>query len=462
MAKHWLLTKRGITRSVGVRFALVVLVLQVVVTSAVVVLVERTMWSNFERDQKATVFRFRDTLRSEFQVRGAEGLATLVNERVSDKYSSDIAVLLLAPNRKIIAGNLRAWPLAMPLQASWHRKTIRRIGAKHEQYMGFTTTQLPGNYILLSGAVVDTADRFAEMHKNTLALAVAISVPFAIVISIFAAWMVGRQLRHVGIAADALRRGDFSVRLPVSGSGDGFDLIAKLANVSIARTEAMVGELRLLSGGLAHDLRSPITRLRGTLERSLTQTDDDDARRALEKALAETDTLLAMLVTTLQISNAQANTSRDRFTLTDIGAILDDLVEIYGPSAEDSGFSIKAEAPAGLLVMLHRDLIVQALSSLIENALKYAAGGTAIMITAEESNDMLRLLISDNGIGIPEHRYDDARRRYGRLDASRHVPGSGLGLALVDAVARLHGGTMSFENNAPGLSILLTIPMTAD
>jgi signal transduction histidine kinase len=220
----------------------------------------------------------------------------------------------------------------------------------------------------------------------------------------------------------------------------------------------LVGELRLVTDGLAHDLRSPVTRLRSALERAAAEAHEPAVLAALERAGAEAESLMSMLTTALQISRAEAGIGRDRFEATDIGGLIDELVELYGPLAEEHGFELVAEAPKGLFRELHRELVGQALGNMIDNAIKYATGGNRILLFARPHRSGLSIGVCDNGPGIPVERHEDARRRFGRLDPARGTAGSGLGLALIEAVARLHGGHMQLLPAEPGLCVSIDLP----
>ena len=193
------------------------------------------------------------------------------------------------------------------------------------------------------------------------------------------------------------------------------------------------------------------------IERAIVETDDAVALAALERVSQEGETLLRMLSTALQISRAEAGIGRDRFSDVDLGAMLEDLAEIYGPLAEDKGFLLEAHAPAGLHARLHREFVSQAIGNLVENALKYASGGSSIVLSASEERGALLIAVADNGPGIPPAQREEALKRFGRLDPARHVAGSGLGLALVEAVARLHQGHIRLADNAPGLRVELLL-----
>jgi signal transduction histidine kinase len=458
MKRHWLFTWRGITRSVGVRFVAVVLLLQILVAVGTGVYAEREMWKRFERHEIVPVKRFRDSVLAQYKLAGIEGLRAYVKERVSTNYSDDVAIILAAPDGRILAGNMPHWPSHLIGDADWSTGTLRVKGSEVDQHMGLLITQLDGGYRLLTGKAVISEDRLIAAYARMIMLSVIIAIITSVLIAAIASWMIGRQLSGIVNLASRVADGDFSARLQPNGSGDRFDDLMRWINRTMDRLDTTVGELRLVGGGLAHDLRSPITRLRVTLERALSEVEEPKAIEAMNKMMVETDALLAMLAMALQISNAEAGANRDRFKPTDVASLLNDLAEIYGPLAEERGFTISVDAPADMEKLLHRELLGQALSNLIENALNYAYGGTRIMLVAMRQRNDVVISVSDNGTGIPEHRRDDARRRYGRLDTARQLPGAGLGLSLVEAVARLHGGEMALSDNAPGLIVSLTFP----
>ncbi len=251
--------------------------------------------------------------------------------------------------------------------------------------------------------------------------------------------------------------GDLSVRVPHDeDSNDAFSELAAAINLMLVRIEALVAELRVVTDSLAHDLRSPLTRLRATIDRAMRETDDEVALSALERVGAEAETLLAMLATALQISRAEAGIGRDRFVPTDLGRMIEDLAEVYGPLAEERGFTLSTEGEAHGVV--HRELVGQALANLVDNAMKYGRPGGIIRLSVHPTQGQVTLAVDDDGSGIPEAQRAEALRRFGRLDPARQPGGAGLGLALAAAVARLHGGTILLRDNAPGLSVRLELP----
>ena len=202
-----------------------------------------------------------------------------------------------------------------------------------------------------------------------------------------------------------------------------------------------------------------MARLKSTVERALTATRDNTALVALGKVSDEADSLLGMLTTALQISRAEAGIGRDQFSHFDAAAMLDDLAEVYGPLAEDRGFAIVCDAPETAPVFAHRELLGQAIANLIDNALKYAASGSALELGLTEHQAEIHISVADNGGGIPVDKRGEALRRFGRLDSARQAGGAGLGLSLVSTVAHLHGGGLALEDNQPGLRAILTMPI---
>jgi signal transduction histidine kinase len=220
-------------------------------------------------------------------------------------------------------------------------------------------------------------------------------------------------------------------------------------------------ELRLVTDGLAHDLRSPIGRLRSRIERALAV--DDDAQRdvLLAGVLEEADALTRMLTTVIEISRSEAMTGRKRFTRIDPSALVNELAEMYEPLAEEAGVRLRVRAAAGVPpIMGHRQLLAQAMSNLVDNALLHgASGGEVTLSAALAGQGMVRFGVTDGGPGIAAADHAEALRRFGRLDSSRSAPGAGLGLALASAVAHLHGGRLELADADPGLAATILLPL---
>jgi signal transduction histidine kinase len=248
--------------------------------------------------------------------------------------------------------------------------------------------------------------------------------------------------------------------VPLSGSRDAFDGLARQINRMFDRMAGLMEELRLLTDSLAHDLRSPVGRLRARVEAALATTDDSKRDLLLGGILQEADSLMRMLTTVLEIGRSEAMASRNQFEPLDPAGLIDELAEMYEPIAEEAGCTLRVEADSGLPVFTgHRQLLAQTLSNLFDNALKYACGGGAVVLFARVLDGQMRLGVADRGPGIAPADQAEARRRFGRLDSSRSTGGAGLGLALAEAVAHLHGGALELLDNGPGLRAVLVLPL---
>ena len=408
-------------------------------------------------EQKELVGGLRDDLVAGYREGGERQLIELIGARLQAIETEVPVILLIRGNGTILAGNLGGWPTVVPKPTTWKAVSLYRTSSDHPEPMGVISTPIGSGEFLLTGHVVDGSVRLKNLNREAMIGALLLAIPLALLLAVLLGRMINGRVRRIAATAEAVGAGDLSHRISLDGSGDSFDALGHGVNAMLDRIETLVGELRIVTDGLAHDLRSPITRLKSTLERAIINTHDPQAIAALQKVSAESDTLLAMLSTALQISRAEAGIGRERFIETDVAAMLADLVELYGPVAEEQGMVLSCNAPSELTVSLHRELIGQALGNLIENAIKYAQGGSKIALAAIATKDGVTLSVADDGPGILEARRTDALKKFGRLDPARTISGSGLGLTLVEAVARLHGGDIALEDNAPGLKVVLTI-----
>jgi len=288
--------------------------------------------------------------------------------------------------------------------------------------------------------------------------ALLLAVPLALLGAIVATRVITVRVERIAETARRVGMGELSLRVPVEpGVRDAFAELSGTINLMLGRIETLVTELRVVTDSLAHDLRSPLTRLSATIDRASRETDDEVALSALERVGSEAETLLAMLTTALQISRTEAGIGRDRFVATDLGEMIGDLAEVYGPLAEERGFTLSADGGAHAVV--HREMVGQALANLVDNAMKYGRPGGAIRLSVRETAQAITLAVDDDGPGIPVDQRGEALRRFGRLDPARQPGGAGLGLALVAAVAHLHGATLELGDNAPGLSVRFVLPV---
>ncbi|MCW3836297.1 sensor histidine kinase [Sphingomonas canadensis] len=316
-----------------------------------------------------------------------------------------------------------------------------------------------GAHWLVSGRMLDDWERAQRAIERALLLAVALAVVLGIAGGFVLARYVARRLDRIAGAVDAVAAGDLGRRVEASG-GDAFDRLGLRINGMLDRIDRLMAELRVVTDSIAHDLRSPIARLRSRAEAALAAEDPAQRDTALAGLVTETDLVMRMLAVLLEISRTEA-ASREALAPADPAALIEEIAELYAPVAEEAGMDftvdIAAHPPS---VPLHRELMGQALANLIDNAMRHAAAGGGIALSLAVAPGALRITVADRGPGIAQEQRAEALRRFGRLDSARSLPGAGLGLALVEAVVRLHGGTLELGDNAPGLAATLVLPVS--
>jgi signal transduction histidine kinase len=444
-------------RSTIARFILLAFVLQFAVTGGALLFVQQASQHRLAVEQRELVGELRDELVAAWRGGGEDELLRLIRARLSTTHGAVAVILYARPDGTPVAGNIGAWPTVIAPRTPWRVIDLYRTDNDRPEHMGVMATRLPDGGRLLTGHVIEADLRLERLNEEAILVALLSGLALALLGALVIGRVLSRRIGAIATTANAVGAGALAERVPTDDSGDAFDTLGRSINTMLDRIEALVSQLRMITDGLAHDLRSPVTRMKSLIERAALETRDASAQAALERVAAEAETLLRMLSTALQISRAEAGIGRDRFQEVELRPLLDDLAEIYGPLAEDGGFALEVAAPAGLSAMLHREFVSQALGNLIENALKYAAGGQRIELSARQKGDELLLAVADDGPGIPEDRRQEAVKRFGRLDPARHLPGSGLGLSLVEAVARLHEGRMALTDNRPGLRVELRL-----
>ena len=284
-----------------------------------------------------------------------------------------------------------------------------------------------------------------------------------------------RRIATITDTADTIMAGDFSRRVPVSDRADEFDHLSNRLNGMLERIGQLMGGLKEVSDNIAHDLKTPLNRLRNRAEAALREGPSGvkapaHHKAALERVIEDADELIKTFNALLLIARLEAGSIADSFEAFDLGALVADVGELYQAVAEDAGVTFKMAQPASVMVRANRQLIGQALANLIDNAMKYGVPtGDAessgikpeITLALSVTTEVIELSVADRGPGIPAADRERALRRFVRLDQSRSKPGTGLGLSLVAAVARLHGGTMRLEDHAPGLRIVLALDPAA-
>lgn len=381
--------------------------------------------------------------------------------------------LVLDPAGRVLAGNLDVRPSKVPGADGWmdfiySRKGLEGVELKAARARAF---YLPEGFYLLVGRDVQERREIESLITNALIWAIALTVALGLVGGLFMSRNMLARVDEINKSSLDIMGGDLSRRLPIAGSGDELDQLGRNLNAMLDQIEALMTGMRQVTDNVAHDLRSPLNRMRNRLEVTLLQDmSPDEYRQVLERTIVEADHLLTTFNALLMIARAEAGSLRESMTNVDPATILRDAAELYEPVAEESGFVLNVEAEDGLQVRGNRELLSQMLTNLIDNAIKHGkptvtgdgAPSPSINVKlASNGHGRVEMSVADHGAGIPADQYGRVLERFVRLETSRNTPGSGLGLSLVAAVARLHGGRIELADNKPGLKVTLSLPAVA-
>ena len=304
-----------------------------------------------------------------------------------------------------------------------------------------------------------TEYQLLDALEDSLPVAVLLSLLLGLACGGIVAKYVGMRIRSIVAVTDRIAAGDFAQRVRTSESRDAFDRLGQQINAMLDRIGALMEELRMVTDSLAHDLRSPVSRLQSAAQAAAEAADPAERDVQLTSVVRQADSLMRILTTALEISRSEALTSRSQFSSFDVGDLGAELAEMYEPVAEEAGAALRFHRPKSAIHFFgHRQLIAQAVSNLVENSIRYGASGGEIEIRVSDSGRRVSISVADHGPGIPEDRQAEALRRFGRLDSSRSEGGAGLGLALVRAIAHLHNGELFLEDNVPGLAAIFDVP----
>jgi signal transduction histidine kinase len=435
----------------AVLFGLSVLVLLGVFYWAADRALERQTSQAIEAEIQALAERYRSA--------GFGGLTQAIVERAARPRLGDMLYLLATPDGRALAGNMTQWPDQVGREDGWLRFAIERrwqTGETERSEARARSFELPQGLLLLVGR--DNRERLSlrRLMLESLAWSMAGIVLLGIGGGLLLSRRVLSRIDAVARVAEEIRQGAVSSRVALSGTGDEFDRLAETLNRMLDEIERLVGSIRGVTVNIAHDLKSPLARLRGRLEMALRADAPPSERRgAIEQAIEEADGLIATFNALLSIAEAQSGRSPAEMGELDLAALVADAGDLYEPLAEERGLKLETEGERGVAIRGNRQLLFQALANLIDNALKYAPAGGAVRVSARQAAEGPELCVADRGPGIPERDRARVVEPFVRLDQSRGTPGSGLGLSLVDAIARLHGAVLKLEDNEPGLKARL-------
>jgi signal transduction histidine kinase len=386
-----------------------------------------------------------------------------LNEAIDDTLAyadPQTAVALVDRNGREIEGNLAEAPSVQSMQEGYRNAVIRLRGQPSPHQAEVVVSRLPTGEWLVSGRLVGEGLAFRATLARSLVLALVVAGLLGLLCGVILAHYVARRIGNIAKVANRISARDLSQRVPLSGAGDSFDRLGQQINAMLDRISTLMEELRLLTDSLAHDLRSPVSRLRSAAHAAAEATDPQEQEELLDSVVRNADALIRILTTVLEISRSEALTGRNQFAWFDVGELASELAEMYDPLADERGASLRVDRPNRAVPLFgHRQLLAQALSNLVENAIRYGSSGGEIDVRVRPGERQIRVEVADRGPGIPRERRDEALRRFGRLDSSRSDEGAGLGLALARSIAHLHEGELALDDNQPGLLTILRLPV---
>lgn len=433
------------------------MVLSTILTATVLALVYVTANRSIESETRSVVSAELTGLADEYERRGLIGLITAIERRLPSAPERDALYLLTDRFGNKLAGNLKQWPEDITAGSGWVDLEVRRADNDELVPVSAASIRLPGGERLIVGRDAVARQQFDRVLLRSVALALGI----ALLLSLLTGWLFTRlvfsRLSDIASTAENIVSGDLSRRMPIRGTGDEFDQVAGTLNTMLDRIEELISNLRTTSNSIAHDLRSPLSRLKQRVE-ALSDPNKSDLDREIDiaRATTEVDHVLRVLGQLTEISRAEAGLGREQFEDVDLHQLVADVVDLYEPVAADQNVRLEVSGQAKP-IQGHRPLLSQALSNLLDNALRYAPENSTITVTLAEDIACTRVSVRDEGPGVPEQDLPRLQQPFVTLDPARTERNAGLGLALVAAISRMHGGALKARNCDPGLETTLKL-----
>lgn len=457
-------------RTTAVKLALLYLAALTLASGGVLVYLSQNTATVLRQQTLETIDAEISSLADRYRISGIRGLVATVDARSRRPGASLYLVVDFSANQ--LAGNVEGLDERVLASSTGQLQRVSYVpiggGARREAMV--RVFELSGGFRLLVGRDLQEQLHFRSLLAEAMRFWLVVVAILGVVTLVFVRRRVLRRIDAMSATGRRIMSGDLSERLPVDGSGDEFDRLAVGFNLMLDRIEALLHGLKDVSDNIAHDLKTPLTRMRNRVEEALRASPEDPAATdALTRTLEDCDGLIRTFDALLRIARLEAGATDASLEEVDLTTLVGEVVELYEPVVEDAGGSLESTCDPGLLARVNRELVVQALINLVENALKYGVAETGspgetraaarLVLEARQEGDTVVLAVRDHGPGIPDADKDRAIRRFVRLEASRNAAGSGLGLSLVQAVARLHDGELVLRDASPGLRAELRLPV---
>jgi signal transduction histidine kinase len=430
------------------------MVLLFVSVSIVVGIINWSAVGYFEQEADATIRAEVRGLREQFNERGPQRLAQVIETRIVANPEGDALYLLADAELRKIIGNLEQWPQLAPAGESM--VMFDHTDANGDKIPARAQLFMPNsNLRLLVGRNVRALEQLSRLFDRTLFWALGVTLALAFIGGLFMSGNVLRRVNEINATSRQIMQGNLSRRVSTRGTGDEFDELARNLNTMLDQIESLMSSIQHISDNIAHDLRTPLTRLRNRLEDLRHDSTNEHETAEIDACLDNADALLSTFNSLLRIARIESGTYESSLDPVDLGKSARDAYELYKALADEKSIILSCDAPGINAVSGDRNLIFQALTNLLDNAIKYTPQGGAVAITVEKTTEDVTLTVSDSGAGIPEDMREKVLQRLFRLDKSRSEPGAGLGLSLVKAIALRHKAMLLLEDNDPGLRVKL-------
>ncbi len=473
-----------ILRTTAFRFTLIYVLLFSVAVAALGAYLYSATFGAAARQTDAVIEGEIAVLAELFATSGPGQLTRVIRQRTAWRDDS-IYMLIGAPSGAVLAGNLTALPpealiaegdffnfkFERPLLDAANREVgIQQREARGKMMRFRSSPDAEQSYLIVVARDIASREFLRERSQNVVTRVALVTIAFGVVIGLLFSRALLRHVEAVSRTARAIRAGDLSRRIPQTGSGDELDDLSANLNSMLDQIERLMAGMREVSDNIAHDLRSPLTRIRNRLSSAL-KGSPDEMRDALHATIDDSEKMLETFNALLSIARIESGEGAGVMEPIDLVAVAEEMAELYEPAAQDAGFELQLSAKPTPPIKGSRELISQALANFLDNALKYAEGGTLIEIRVGPLKSGGAVLsVTDNGPGVAEQDRKRILQRFVRLEQSRSTPGSGLGLSLVAAIARAHGAKLSFTEGAksppagpggPGLKVSMWFPASS-
>jgi signal transduction histidine kinase len=402
-------------------------------------------------------------LHKAYAIAGRSGLIAAIERSIAEDRFDGGLYLLADPSFTPVAGNLKVWPPELKDIKGWDNFSVRawKPDAADRPLLRATFETLPDGYHLLVGRDIGDLDEFARKINTALALVLFLIFVLAGVASISVTRRTVGRIEAINATSRAIMQSGLGKRIPLRGTRDEWDQLAENLNSMLERIETLMAEVKQVSDSVAHDLRTPLTRMRGRLEKAYARERDGNYDQSLiDETMADLDAVLRMFSSLTRISQIEAGDRTSAFRTVSLSEIASEVVELFDAAAEEKHAHLDAVVHQRVLVTGDRDLLFDAVANLVDNAIKHGreAGRVTVEVT---QNGGAVISVADDGPGIPTNERQNVFKRFYRLERNRRTPGNGLGLSLVAAVARLHGAGIEMVDNGPGLKFRLRFPSPA-